>query len=263
MMKNKTIKTVLLICALSLPFSARAGYPVFDVSKTAGLIVNLVQRFSVAKKHVERVKEVTEQINRIKARAKAMISGALLQVSGKAGKLLQGQSFTKDFGRFEYEQAAKEGRSATEVSDIISKEFFFESDNPSASEKSEKQSKRKNLVKKTKMAIKTKSIYYAYGGLQKARERGKKIEEMLNQAQSVQDSVIAEAYATMNLNFEKLDQISLNITEFENQMSDRISGAPFANYAKPRPPSSVGALGGRIEVKDEIDVDLGGEPDKK
>lgn len=256
MMKNKTVKTVLLICALSLPCSARAGYPVFDVSKTAGLIVNLVQRFSVAKKHVERVKEITEQIDRIKAKAKAAISGVLLQVSGQASKLMQGKAFTKDFGHFEYEQAAKEGKSATEVSNIISREFFLDSANSTAAEKNEKQSKRKNLVKKTKMAIKTKSIYYAYGGLKKARERSKKIDEMLSKAQSVQDSVIAEAYATMNLNFEKLDQISLNITEFENQMSDRISGAPFAKYAKPKPPTSVGALGGTIDVKDEIDVDL-------
>lgn len=256
MMKNRVIKTALLICALSLPVSAQAGWPTFDVSKTAGLVVNLVQRFSVAKKHVERVKEITEQINRIKAKAKAAISGVLLQVSGKAGKLLATQSFTKDFGRFEYEQAAREGKSATEVSEIIRKEFFTDDIQAPAAEKNAKHEKRKNLVKKTKMQLKTKAIYYAYGGLKKGRERGEMIEDMLKKAQSVQDSVIAEAYATMNLNFEKLDQISLDITDFENQMSDRISGAPFAKYTKPKPPSMVGALGGTVEVKDEIDVDL-------
>ena len=258
-MKNTYLKTAVLIAALLMPLSAQAGWPVFDVSKTAGLIVNLLQRYGVSKKHIERVKEITEKIKRYQAQADAWVNNAYGKISKSTTKMMNRQAFSKFGKEFEYEKAALEGKTATEVSEIIWKEFFSENagkNRPNLEEKKAKSAKRKALIKKMTRQLRAKALYAAFGGVADAKKRAEEYLKMFNEVQGIQDSINVQTHILMNKNYTRIDQLSLSIAEFESEMAFRIGNSPFDNYKMPEKPDYTTEDGGFVKVKAEADVDL-------
>lgn len=237
MTKKKYLKAAFLASILLLPAPARAGWPVFDVSKAVNLIVNIVQRYSSVKKHIDRVKEITEKINRLKDNMSGSVNKSFEKDYEDMSGLMDDNTFGK-FDMFNYESAAYSGKTPTEVSDIFKHEFFAvgaTADTVSAEEIQVRKERRLKLEEKVATRFKTKAFFYANGGKWISVAWADKLYKLFKPASTAQDMTVVSVYSTINLVYQKLTWMSLTMTDFEKEMAYRISAAPVTEYKEPEP----------------------------
>lgn len=259
MLKRKLILTGLLTTALMTPAAAQAGWPTYDVAKLASLISNLAARYQPIAGLVQRTEQLAEMKKQIEAAGKAAMSGDVKSMGKVAGKALKSDSFSS-IPPLPHEKKAKNGGSAQEVTDVLWDTYFFkQNENPSQAQMNEKRKARELMRAKVELVYKAKSLYYTNKAKSAGEERVKKIENAMEKAGTLQDAVNANTVAVMSLNFERLDQVSMMVSQLQREGVRQLYKAPFTRMTKPEPPE-FGAEAekemGSLKVKDEADVDL-------
>ena len=257
-MNRKVLLTGLLTVALLAPVSeAHAqGWPTFDVAKLASLISNLIGRFQPIPQVLSRVNQVKTTIAQVQAVGQAALSGDLKAVGKAAAAGLQDGAFGER-GTALFEKAAKGNNGATDATKKIKETLFsLKSAAPSQEERDKVSEARDEIFKKVSSEKMAKALYLAVNGTLLSAERFKKADEAMKNAETVQDSVNANTLMIMAGNYEKMNQISLQLSELKKITAAQIKTMPVGPRKKPVPVKNlkIGDFTYSDEEKDEIDV---------
>lgn len=259
-MKKQILLTGLLTLALLTPASdAQAqGWPTFDVAKLASLISNLIGRFQPVPQVLSRVNQVKTTIAQVQAVGQAALSGDLKALGKQAAAGLKSGAFGKS-GTALFEKAAKGANGATDATKKIKESLFSsKSKNLSAGERETIVEARNEVVQNAKNEALAKSVYLTVNGAALSAERFKKADEAMKNAETVQDSVNANTLMLMAGNYERLNQITLQLSQMKQISAAQIATMPVTGFKKPKPAKNVKIGEGEYsdEEKDEIDVDF-------
>lgn len=102
------------------------------------------------------------------------------------------------------------------------------------------------------------SFYMVVNSAQQSEERFKKADEAMKNAETIQDSVNANTMMIMNGNYERLNQIAIQLANLKKQTAEHVVSLPVNGYTKPEPAKNMKLGQGEYSVqeKDEIDVDF-------
>lgn len=259
-MKKKVLLTGLLTLALLTPASeAKAqGWPTFDVAKLASLISNLIGRFQPVPQVLSRVNQVKTTISQVQAVGQAALSGDLKALGKAAASSLQSGAFGEK-GTALFEKAAKGANGATDASKKIKDSLFASKAGGLSAEDIDKISEaRKEIAEKAEDEALAKTLYLSVNSTALAAERFKKADEAMQNAETVQDSVNANTLMIMAGNYERLNQISLQLTDLKRTTALHVKGMQLGHVQKPEPSKSV-KIGDMVyseEEKDQINVDF-------
>lgn len=265
MLKRRTFLVGALAVSLLMPVSeAKAqGWPTFDVAKLASLITNLVGRFQPVPQVLSRVNQVKTTMSQIQAAGQAAMAGDLKALGQQASGALKSDAFSKKKKNDPVAHAAENSDGAAAASNKV-KEIYFavKGAKPSVEERQKIIQARTELSKAAGDEKIAKSVFLALNAAKMTEERVKKIDEALKNSETIHDSVNANTMLLMANNFEKLNQISLLLTEMQEKTAAQISEVPATGYIKPEQQitdeikQGTTFESGTLDVKDEIDVDL-------
>ena len=259
-MKKQIILTSVLTLSLLMPVTeARAqGWPTFDVAKLASLITNLVGRFQPIPQVLSRVNQVKTTMSQIQAVGQAAMSGDLKSIGQAAAGALQSGAFTGG-KKSDVSNAAEGANGASDASKKI-KETMFSAKNKETSMDAirEISAARKEFKKAADAEALATSFYMAVNSAAQSEERFKKADEAMKNAETLQDSLNANTMMIMNGNYERLNQIALQLASLKRRTAEYVLTLPASGYTKPEPAKNMKLGEGEysVEEKDEIDVDF-------
>ena len=258
-MKKQIFLTGMLTLALLTPVSeAQAqGWPTFDVAKLASLITNLIGRFQPVPQVLSRVNQVKSTISQVQAVGQAALSGDLKALGKAAAAGLQLDSFTNGRSQSPVEASAKGANGAKDAMKAVKNSLFNLKENATTEERKEINVVRREYQAAVSSEVLAKAFYMAMNAGKQSAERFKKADEAMKNAETVQDSVNANTLMIMAGNYERLNQISLELSKMKKELVGRVNSMPSGGFAKPAPIKDLEMGAGKYteEEKDEIDVD--------
>lgn len=261
-MKKQIFLTGMLAFTLLTPVSdAKAqGYPTFDVAKLASLITNLIGRFQPVPQVLSRVNQVKSTIAQVQAVGQAALSGDLKALGKAAAAGLQTDAFSGGNIRAAFENVAKGDNGASDSSKKIKESLFSLQKGKVLSTEDQKAiaDARKEYQKNTASEVLAKALYMTMNAPRMSEERFKKADEAMKNAETIQDSVNANTLMLMAGNFERLNQIAIDLASLKSMMIAKINKMPVSGYKKPEPLKGVTLGEGTFsdEEKDEADVNF-------
>lgn len=261
-MKKQIFLTGLLTLTLLAPVSeAQAqGYPTFDVAKLASLITNLIGRFQPVPQVLSRVNQVKSTIAQVQAVGQAAMSGDLKALGQAAAKGLQTDSFTGGRSKSPIETAGEGANGSTDAAKKIKDTLFFlDRTKQKTSEISQKISEaRTKYEKDVSSEVLTKSLYMALHGQEQSIDRFKKADKAMKDAETIQDAVNANTMMIMAGNFERLNQIALDLAKLKQTTMQQVKSIPTVGFIKPKPIKNLKMGNSEFteQEKDEADVDF-------
>ncbi len=261
-MKKQIFLTGMLTLALLTPVSdAQAqGYPTFDVAKLASLITNLIGRFQPVPQVLSRVNQVKSTIAQVQAVGQAALSGDLKALGQAAAAGLQSDAFSGGKPKSDIETAAQGDNGAADASKKIKETLFSLQDGKklSVDEISAIREARKELKKNADTEVFAKALYMTMNAPKMSEERFKKADEAMKNAETIQDGVNANTLMIMAGNFERLNQISIDLANMKKLTIEKVNKMPTSGYKKPEAVKGmeIGGVTYSDEEKDEADVNF-------
>lgn len=254
MNKHKLFLASLCMTGMLMTTSpAHAGYPIFDVSKTASLIVGLVGRFQPIKEKLDSIKEVKDMYDTIKAKG---LAGMLGNISGLGQKLSGKLSGLKGINnsRIPHEEAAKNDGTLNDITKAFTDYYFIKTGNIATTDEANTIKERRNVLKdKITRSVMVQALHYAYSSNDDLANWSEQINKAMDNAKTDQDAINANTTVTMAANFERMKLISLTVSKMQKDAFSKLLTAPEGQYRLP-PEPTIEEL--QQCKKDELDVDL-------
>ena len=256
-MKKRMFLTGLLALALLTPASpAKAqGWPTFDVAKLASLITNLIGRFQPIPQVLSRVSQVKTTMAQLKAVGKAAMAADLKSIGMKAAAGLQKDAFSGGRSSSPIEKAATGSNGAADSSKAIKSTLFSLDKNKELTmdDVSKINTARQEYRRKVADEVLSTSFYMATNAPKQSAERFQKATETMQNASTVQDSINANTMMIMAGNFERLNQIVIDLAKLKMKSVEQLDTFPTTGFIKPKPPKSEDLKMGDVTytVKDE------------
>jgi len=246
------------------------GWPTFDVAKLASLISNLIGRFQPIPQVLSRVSQVKSTMAQVQAAGKAAMADGLKSIGQKASAGLQSDSFTGGRKKSALEEKAAGENGAAGLSQAVKSMLFAppakkrlctnESDKNclTMEERNAIIQARTEYKKNVQNEVLSKSFYMAMNAPAQSAERFAKATEVMQNAETIQDSINANTMMIMAGNFERMNRIVIDLSKLKRKTIERLNGIPVVGYVKPRPVTSlqIGESEYTEQVKDEPDVNF-------
>ena len=237
-MKKQIFLTGMLTLALLMSSSpAKAqGWPTFDVAKLASLISNLIGRFQPIPQVLSRVNQVKSTMAQVQAAGKAAMAGGLKDIGKKAAAGLQSDAFNGGRKQSALEKRASGANGATGSSQVVKSTLFASNTkgNLTIDERNAIEKARKEYKQNVKSEVLSKSFYMAMNGPAQSAERFEKATEVMQNAETIQDSINANTMMIMAGNFERMNRIVIDLSKLKQKTVDRLDSLPVAGYTKPK-----------------------------
>lgn len=253
MNKSKLFLASLCMTGALMTSPAHAGWPIFDVSKTASLVVGLVGRYQPIKEKLDSIKEVKDMYDTIKAKGLAGMIGNI----GGLGKILSGKLEglkSANNSKIPHEDVARNDGTLNDITKAFTDYYFIETGKIATQEESNNIKERRNVLKdKITRSVMTQALHYAYSSADDFANWNEQINKAMDNAKTDQDAINANTTVTMAANFERMKLISLTVAKMQKDAFSKLVTAPEGQYRLPPEPTIE-----ELEQckKDELDVDL-------
>lgn len=261
MKKRMFLTGMLAVVLLTSASPAKAqGWPTFDVAKLASLITNLIGRFQPIPQVLSRVSQVKTTMSQLKAVGQATMSADLKSIGKAAAAGIQKNAFSNGRKPSPIEEAANGSNGATASSEKIkSTLFFLDRDKELTMDDITKINQaRKEYKRSVSAEVLSTAMYMAINAPKQSAERFQKATEAMQNAGTLQDSINANTMMIMAGNFERLNQIVIDLAKMKQKTADRMDAIPTAGFVKPKPVKGLkmGEAEYTEQEKDEADVNF-------